>query len=417
MKYRRLATLLFACVFSLVRAQDDDNRQKPPTEIPDFSNLDEYIYEPKSTVQLSFRHLSGAKTQFFGTGTILAPEGELPGDGPNLLRAYHDGTVHPDARTVGRTDAGGNPVIDPQTGTQVQDPITPDGRTNYWDYKDQRQVDAAPLGYIAFHSYSATVGDNAFHQAASRSTNGLDLAVEHDMGKLFGSRFTWNLMAGMSVNDIAAKRTQPMNATIHTITDYYQTFGQIIPAAPYTAPSTTTQTVTDAQGNAQSIVADTSVTIGNQPAYRATTDVQANVGDATTSTVVNTWKLHGAYYTFRAGPELQFPITAKLHISVSVGLALVYAGTNYNVTQVLTPDIGDAITELDKNSVYKLLPGIYADATLGYDLTDKAGFFAGAVFQSAEGYTQALHTTTAQYATKIDLTNQNGFRAGMSIRF
>jgi hypothetical protein len=114
---------------------------------------------------------------------------------------------------------------------------------------------------------------------------------------------------------------------------------------------------------------------------------------------------------------LVFPITTRLHVTVSAGLALIYSGTNYTVTQVLTPDVGSEIQEVDTNAVYKLRPGYFADATLGFDLTEKAEFFAGGVFQSAQGYTQELHTTTAQYATKIDLTNQSGFRAGMSIRF
>ena len=39
-----------------------------------FSNLDEYIYEPKSTVRFGFRYVSGAKTSFSGQGRIPSPE-------------------------------------------------------------------------------------------------------------------------------------------------------------------------------------------------------------------------------------------------------------------------------------------------------------------------------------------------------
>lgn len=412
MKYRRLALVIFASAFALVRAQDDENRQRPPTEIPDFSNLDEYIYEPKSTVQLSFRHLSGPKTQFSGSGTIIAPEGVLPDpNATDVTRSYHDGTVSPDGRVAPVTDNGGNPIIDPQSGVPISVPVPPDGKTNTWSYTDQRQVDEAPAGYIAFHSYSADVFDTGSRAANGRSTNGMDLAVLRDMGKLFNTRFSWKLMAGMSVNDIVAQRSDHVSARLNTLTDYYQGYGANFPSAPYTAPSTTTTTVTDATGNVQTVSVDTTVLIGSTPA--ASTSSSA-VDD---TSVVNSWKVHGAYYTFRGGPQLIFPFTDHLHVTVSLGLAMVYAGTNYSVTQTLTTPIGADIPEFDQTAAYKLLPGVYADASLDYDLTDKTGFFAGAVYQTAGTYTQAIHSTTAQYVTKIDLSNQSGFRAGLSIRF
>jgi hypothetical protein len=64
-----------------------------------------------------------------------------------------------------------------------------------------------------------------------------------------------------------------------------------------------------------------------------------------------------------------------------------------------------------------LLPGYYADATVQFDLTERAGLYAGAIFQSAGSYTQTADSATGSYSTKIDLSNQNGLRAGLSIRF
>ena len=69
------------------------------------------------------------------------------------------------------------------------------------------------------------------------------------------------------------------------------------------------------------------------------------------------------------------------------------------------------------NADSKPLPGYYADATIQFDLTERAGFYAGAVFQSAGSYNQNIDTVTNHYSTKIDHANQNGVRAGLSIRF
>ena len=417
MKYLRLALVTFASAMSVAYAQDEE-RRAPPVEIPDFSNLDEYIYEPKSTVRFGFRYISGAKTSFSGQGRIPAPEDPGLATGANLSRVYHDGAVQPDARVVARLDSSGNPVIDPQSGSPTFDPISPDDRTNTWNYIDSSQLGAIP-GYVAFHTYSADVIDTTTRNRESGNSAGMDITVSRDMGKLLGTRMTWNLTAGMSINDIAVNTNDRVRATMTTLTDFYSLYGQTPPDAPYSSPSTTTTTLTDASGNpllnddgtAQVVSIDTSVLIGNEPAGRTTT---SSTDD---TSVGNTWRLKGAYYTFRAGPTLWVPITTRLRASVSVGAAAVYSGTSYTVTQTFAPELGAEISDTSTSSAYKLKPGYYADATVQFDLTERAGFYAGAVFQSAGSYTQNVDTDNAHYSTKIDLANQSGLRAGMSIRF
>ncbi|MDO8542530.1 MAG: hypothetical protein Q7S40_18980 [Opitutaceae bacterium] len=417
MKYLRLVLLLSAATHGLAFAQDEEQRRAPPTEIPDFSNLDEYIYEPKSTVIIGVRHLSGAKASFSGQGSIGSAEDPGLATGANLTRTYHDGRVNPDTRVAARLDTSGNPIIDPQTGSQVFDPIAADGRTNSWSFSDNAQV--TPDGYVAFHTFSADVIDTGSRARASNSTNGLDLSVSRDMGRLFGTRLSWNITAGMSVNDISANTVDQVLATLRTLTDFYSLYGVTPPDAPYTAPSSSTTTVLDASGNAvvnadgstQTITVDTTVLLGNEPAGRDTSSATNDTN------VANRWQLKGAYYTFRAGPTLWVPISSRFRASVSLGAAVIYSGTNYTVTQTLQPDFGAEISDTHTSSAYKLLPGYYADATLQYDLTERAGFYAGAVFQSAGSYTQSITNETANYATKIDLGNQSGLRAGMTIRF
>jgi hypothetical protein len=416
MKLLRFALLVLASTLGLAHAQDEE-RRAPPVEIPDFSNLDEYIYEPKSTVRFGFRYISGAKTSFSGQGRIPSPSDPGEATGANMMRIYHDGTVQPDARVVARLDSSGNPIIDPQTNSPAFDPITPDGRTNTWNYTDASQLSMP--GFVAFHSYSADVIDDAVRQKESASSAGMDLAVSRDMGKLVGGRIAWNLTAGMSINDISANTNDRVRATLTTLTDFYSLFGQVPPAAPYSSPSTSTSTIVDASGNpvlnddgtVATATVDTSVLIGNEPAGRIVTSLTDDMS------VRNRWQLKGSYYTFRVGPTVWIPITTRLRASLSVGAALVYSGSSYTVTQTFEPELGEEISDTNSSEAYKLLPGYYADATVQYDLTERAGFYAGAVFQSAGSYTQNVDTESSHYSTKIDLANQNGLRAGMSIRF
>lgn len=416
MKQLRIALFALAATLGVAFAQEEE-RRAPPIEIPDFSNLDEYIYEPKSVMTFGFRYIGGAKMSFFGQGKIPSPEDPGVASGANLLRAYHDGRVQPDARSVARLDSSGNPVIDPQSNTAVYDPIAPDGKTNTWNYTDASQL--LRPGYVRFSSYSADVIDTAVREKKPGSSAGMDLAVSRDMGKLFGGRLAWTLTAGMSVNDLSATKSDAVRATLTTVSDYYSLYGQAPPDAPYSAPSTATENVVDAAGNAvlgsdgvaQTISVDTSVLIGNEPAGRLSST------ETNDTSVKNRWKLKGSYFTFRAGPTVWLPITGRLRASVSVGAAMVYSGSTYSVTQTLQPALGAEITDTSTSEAYKLLPGYFADATVQFDLTERTGFYAGAVFQSAGSYTQTVDSTNSHYSTKIDLANQNGVRAGLSYRF
>jgi len=416
MKLLRLIVPLLLAVSGAAFAQDEE-RRAPPIEIPDFSNLDEYIYEPKSVLVFGVRYIGGAKTSFSGTGRIPSQEDPGSATGANLLRVYHDGRVQPDARTVARLDSSGNPIIDPQSNTPAFDPIAPDGRTNTWNYTSLDQLSLP--GFVRFNSYSAEVIDTTVRDRKPAASGGLDMAVSRDMGKLLGSRVAWQLTAGMSLNDLSSTRSDPVRARLTTVSDFYSLFGRTPPDGPYSSPSTATENVVDAVGNpvlgadgvSQTISVDTSVLLGNEPAGRVTTTATDD------SSVSNRWKLKGAYYTFRAGPTLQLSLTNRFKATLGIGAAVVYSGSSYTVTQTLTPPAGAEITDTSSSEAYKLLPGYFADASLQFDLTERTGFYAGAVFQSAGSYTQAIDTDNAHYATKIDLANMSGFRAGMSYRF
>ncbi|MDP3072411.1 MAG: hypothetical protein Q8N18_19115 [Opitutaceae bacterium] len=417
MKHLRLALVAFASLVGAAFAQEDE-RRAPPVEIPDFSNLDEYIYEPRSTLTFGFRYIGGAKTSFSGTGRLPSPQDPGAATGANLVRVYHDGTVQPDGRVASRLDSSGNPIIDPQTNNPIFDPIAPDGRTNSWSYSDARQLGVA-AGYIAFNSYSAEISDSAVRKKDSESSSGMDITMSRDMGKLFGGRVPWTLTAGMSINDIAANTIDGVRANIRTLTDLYSLYGQVPPDAPFTSPGTTTANALDAAGNTilnddgsvRTITTDTSVLIGNEPAGRTITNAIDN------TSVSNRWNVKGAYYTFRAGPTVTLPVTSRLKATVSVGAAMVYSGTSYTVTQTFAPASGAEISDTSSSNAYKLLPGYYADATVQFDLTERTGFYAGAILQSAGSYTQNVDSANANYSTKIDLANQHGIRAGMSYRF
>jgi hypothetical protein len=405
-RLRFLVLVLLGAV--AVRAQDEGNRPPaPPPENLTFLT-DEYIYVPKYTLSFGVRSLSGSKAAFSGKGQIFSSIDDIgAATGANLTRKYHDGTVLPDARTV-LVDSGG--------GTSSSVPVPPDGQTNTWTYRDAAQV--TPDGNIAMHTYTADITDTGAHSKDPRGTTGVEVSVARDMGKIT-TRFSWNLAAGLSLNDIKSQLRASLPATIVTTTDIYALGGAPAPTAPYGSPSSTTQNVLDANGNQvnnpdgtpQTQTVNTTTLLGTTPLSRSTVTTTAP------ASVTNTWKLKGAYFTFRFGPTLSLPFTQRFRLTLSAGAAAVYAGTTYTVTQDFQPDTGDPIISKVEDTKGHVLPGYYVDANVEFWLTENTGLYAGAVYQNNGDYKQTVKTDTADYTTKVDLSRLSGLRAGLNIRF
>jgi len=145
----RMKYLYLACFLAILAPQlhaayasddeEDAEKAKPPEEIPDFSNLNEYIYQPKTTLNFGFRLMSGAKTTFGGNAFVPAPE-TIGNEAPNTTEVYHDGNVLPDGRDV--TQDNGN-------GTTTLFQSASDGKTNTWGYANSSQI--TPDGYMTFN--------------------------------------------------------------------------------------------------------------------------------------------------------------------------------------------------------------------------------------------------------------------------
>ena len=360
--------------------------------ITDFG-IDEYIYTPKFTLNIGMRSLSGSKTSFAGRGLVASVVANPDYTSANIPRIYHDGSVSVDTRAT----------VDPDGNVSL---IKPDGYTNTWGYTFVNQIGAD--GNMAFHTYSADIIDPGERDKSANSSRGVEVVVARDMGQLT-KKIDWKLFAGMSLNDLNSMRTEEVGATVTTVTDYYTLNGQTPPLPPYNGPTAGSSGVIGADGSTGSIAVDTTTLLGNAPLGRTTT--------VSNGVVFNRWKVKGGYFTFRAGPSATYAITEKLKATLSVGAALVFVGSTYTVEQVFTPDVGtDIISNVD-NTTNKLLPGYYADATVEYDFTERAGAYAGAVYQSNGSYDQTIATTTANYTTKIDLASLQGFRLGMNFRF
>lgn len=410
-----------ACVGLVALHAEDDSKeqQAQPEEIPNFNQLDEYIYVPKSTLSLGNRFFfTGPKVKYSGQGGLPSPvdPGQNDQNVPNISRTYIDGTVLPDQRSI---------PVSTGVGNTITVPIASDGRTNSWSYVNNSQiVQPGTPGYqpqydgdIQFHTYNATITDTSTHDSTAASSLGLELVLDRDMGKI-GKNIKWSLTAGFSIADIHSSvyASVPTNEVI--LTDTYDTFGQVIPSAPFTSPNTANQTVINSSGSAvtgsnstaQQQQVDTTILIGNAPINRTYTN--------TTIETTNRYWVEGAYYTLRVGPTIVVPFGSHFRFNVSAGPALIYAGSTMNVLEDLTVATGTNFTELYSKENTKLLPGYYVDVNLQYQLTDTAGFYLGGVYEGAGSYGQKDPSGAGtEYVDRVSFGSEEGVKSGLTLRF
>ena len=381
MKFLCRALCVLFIASCAVRAQDDD------APLGDFAPLDDdlVMYIPKFAVKLGFRGISGVKTGSAGTG-LLASNSILGSPTGADARLYHDGFVSFDARTV--IDPAGNTV-----------PITPDGRTNTWAFRNNTQATSND-GLIAMHAYSALTTDTSFSQDDPSLGLGVELSFDRELGNVFGTRMKWGVVGGVSMNQINTTATTNLTANVTTTTDLYSLGGQVAPTAPFTGPGF---------GGA----VDTTPLLGTDLLGR-TTQIISQPG-----AVANTWQLRGGYMTFRAGASLFIPVTSRFSATFSAGAVMVYAGTTYEVSHTFLPATGDAITESMNSNESAILPGYYVDASLQFAMNDTAGLYLGAVYQSSGDYEQEASNPdeTSKYTSRIDLSSLQGIRAGVQFKF
>jgi len=376
-----VAAALAPCA-ALAQSTSNTESARPESELPNFDFGDLHV-EQKFNMSVGFRAVSGPKVTFSGHGNTVGDISQaLDPSITDQARQYNDGFVGLDQRPGNQTD----------------------GKTNTWGMADAKQLVNGGQD-VAMHLYSAEVIDGGIHRTKQGSDFGAELLVTRDMGKI-GKRLEWQLFAGFSANSVSGAARENVTASLTTLRDLYSLAGQTLPSGPpYNAPSSTVDP------NDADKVIDTTVLLGRAPDSQ---DIDIGVGD---SQVFNAWKLKGTYVTFRVGPTLIYDISEKIKLSVSAGPVLMYSGTTYNVETLFLLDTGGEIVTRMEDSDSKVLTGYYGDVTLHYMITERAGFYAGAFFQSGESYNHDLEDGDASYSAHIDLESLNGFRAGLQYKF
>ena len=443
---KRTCLFAFALLGALGHARAEERKSEPVPPENLYFETDEFIRNPKYTVSVGVRRLSGVKTSMSGSGTIKQSgvkfDPTIDTSDPTLCdprRVYNDGTVGIDTRWDYRYDSNGAPVFAMNGGVAANPKATPengyipaDGKTNNWSTTYASQLTAD--GKIAMHAYEAKTLDNGPGVGQTAATDGMEVVISHDMSPR-EKRFSWTLMTGMSLNDIRSKLTANVTSDVTTYTDLYTVTPKQYPTSdadrtvtsPYTGGETVRVVLRSRDGaivyqvdsNGNSTGTPTYVYVDNSHLLQLDPSRTVTVDAGNITNVINSYKLHGAFYSLRMGPTVSLAITERLRVAMSAGFALAYSGSTYTVRSDFIPPSEDAtpFTVVEEGTDKHFLPGFYVDANMEYWLTENTGLYAGGVYQNNGTYTQRIDSETADYATRVDLSSMTGFRAGMNYRF
>ncbi|MBX3735442.1 MAG: hypothetical protein KF715_02030 [Candidatus Didemnitutus sp.] len=390
-------------------------------------------YVPKNNLNFGIRILNkGAAVRFGNLGSISNVRTTGPDASGNYV--YDTGYVKKDAlRDPFETKTAPDPDTKVGTPTFYGEPI---GNGRYRAHQVTRAEEGGPLtdkvvgeglsydaafsrewsasstslidgSLLRMSNYSAT-SEGAFAEKEEGANSGIELSMSRVFGKL-GKRLEWGIAGGIALNPINAKTGGAVRATLSVYSDYFR-IGGTLPDGVKSGP-TFTDFDTTVDGDDQSL--ETTVPVGAAPdtTVAGTGKTVTTVGGAT---IDGNWKIKGAYFLMRVGPQIRAQLTERLGVSASLGMAGAFSGTRYSVVESLTvSDLPTPITEEADDSKSAFLGGIYADVNLDWAATERTGFYAGVNMQKFGSYDMEVGGRTA----KIDFGNAVGIRGGMNFKF
>lgn len=293
------------------------------------------------------------QAKFSQIGTF-PPATDIGGTGSALNHFYDDGYV--------RVDESGNYG----------------GQTWYWGYVNSSQISG---NNILFHSSSASVG--ASRDVTDDPQYGVELVYNHDIGPLgSGSKCRWGMEVAFGWNGVDIRDNKTLHADLNRVTDAYAFApGTTPPAAPFNGPFT-----------------GPSFTISDTP----TRSFATIPGGAT---VTGFRDLQADVFAGRIGPYFEFPLSSKVQLTLSGGLAVAALYSEFSYRERISYGANSTVRSASRTDGDALYGG-FASANLNYKFDDRWNATIGAQFESlgtrshsAGGHSYELDLRKSVYIT------------------
>jgi len=275
-------------------------------------------------------------------------------------------------------------------------PGTPPGITWYWGYIDAGQVHDGNL-YLSRSSSSADVsaGDKQ-----SDPQPGFELTYNRFIGNVGKGR--WGVEGAFNYMNLTISDGRTLFGNITVQTDAYALNGVIPPTPPYF-------------GTYQGPVPGGP----NRPVISDTPVPQAPSILANGAIITGERKIEADVYGFRVGPYFELPITEKLEVLLSGGLALASVQSKFKFNEtVQIPSISttvpsgptqNSVTTSGSGSHSSVLVGGYGAGTFSYSFTKAWSASVGAQYQNVGLFSQRLAGKQAELDLRKSIFVTIGF--------
>ncbi len=264
------------------------------------------------------------------------------------------------------------------------------GQSWYWGYDNASQVNSG-ANTIAFNHTAAT-GLPSQNSGDDSTSVGAELAYDHELGvREDWHHLRYGLEGAFNYMPIEFSSGGVFNATLSQRTDTYSyASGTTPPSAPYQGSF----------GGPGFVI--------NVPA------VSSTVALIPGASFIAQQHFDANLWGFRFGPYIEYPLSEKLDIFLTGGLALGLIDGNASWKEVLTlPGGAGSLTAAGSGSDISLLYGYYIGLNAGYQLTERWGVEAGLQFQDLGTYDHNFGGRMAE----LDLSKSLFIHAGIGYSF
>jgi hypothetical protein len=316
-------------------------------------------------VTLSLRFGLNIHTKFSGIGNSL-------GSGPALSGYYDDGYVV----TASPPNTSPNPNY-----------------TTYWGYDSTSQLVGAAGAYtgVSFNHTTVTGASSDVSSAGDKPYPGFELSYDrellekenwHDLRFGFEAAVNW---MNISLNNNSAIG----GATLFTATDYYN--------FPITIPDPPPFADTGLPGQPALQV----------PPYNQTTATTPN------ATILTQDHFDADLWGGRLGPYAELPLTKKLDLRLSGGLAVGLLSGSDSWKQTLTPSGGSPITASGGGDAFDILWGYYASLDANWQINKRWAVDGGVQYQDLGKFDHNFGGRKVE----LDLSQSVFLKVGVSYSF
>jgi len=271
-------------------------------------------------------------------------------------------------------------------------------QTWYWGYSGQPSVAAQVPGndflYLSRSSSLADVSSGA--RSDDPQLLGVELTYNRELGHI--NQATWGVEGAFNYLNFEVRDNRTLFGNVNVITDGYALNGVVPPSPEYYG---------DFQGPVPG--GPTRPVISQFPTP-AQSSVSTMAGGATIS---GERKLEADIYGFRVGPYAAVPITTKLSLSMSGGLALALVDSHFRFNETVTITGLNPVTNVGSGSRSEWLVGGYLGGSLIYSFDKSWSAAAGVQYQVLGHSSQTVAGKTAE----LDLQNSVFVTVGIGYSF